>query len=75
MEMRLMLNNFLGKNVRIIDDDNMEWRGYVRSIETPEDSDDGQWWLDIVNVNKPGFKTGLSISEHEIKEISEVDNG
>ena len=40
-----MLNNFLGKNVRIIDDDNMEWRGYVRSIETPEDSDDGQWWL------------------------------
>lgn len=71
MEMRLMLNNFLGKNVRIIDDDNMEWRGYVRSIETPEDSDDGQWWLDIVNVNKPGFKTGLSISEHEIKEISE----
>ncbi len=43
MEMRLTLNNFLGKNVRIIDDDNMEWRGYVRSIETPEDSDDGQW--------------------------------
>ena len=72
MEMRLMLNNFLGKNVRIIDDDNMEWRGYVRSIETPEDSDDGQWWLDIVNVNKPGFKTRLSISEHEIKEISEI---
>ena len=67
-----MLNNFLGKNVRIIDDDNMEWRGYVRSIETQEDSDDGQWWLDIVNVNKPGFKTGLSISEHEIKEISEI---
>ena len=67
-----MLNNFLGKNVRIIDDDNMEWRGYVRSIENPEDSDDGQWWLDIVNVNKPGFKTGLSISEHEIKEISEI---
>ena len=67
-----MLNNFLGKTVRIIDDDNMEWRGYVRSIETPEDSDDGQWWLDIVNVNKPGFKTGLSISAHEIKEISEI---
>lgn len=75
MEMRLMLNNFLGKNVRIIDDDNMEWRGYVSGIETPEDSDDGQWWLDIVNVNKPGFETGLSISESEIKEISEVDNG
>lgn len=75
MEMRLMLNNFLGKNVRIIDDDNMEWRGYVSGIETPEDSDDGQWWLDIVNVNKPGFETGLSISESEIKEISEMDNG
>ncbi len=75
MEMRLMLNNFLGKNVRIIDDDNMEWRGYVSGIETPEDSDDGQWWLDIVNVNKPGFETGLSISESEIKEISEADNG
>lgn len=75
MEMRLMLNNFLGKNVRIIDDDNIEWRGYVSGIETPEDSDDGQWWLDIVNVNKPGFETGLSISESEIKEISEADNG
>ncbi|GEM_PF-3034185 len=71
----LSMDKYLGKNVRIIDIEDVEWTGYVSSIETPYDSDDGKWWLDVVNVNKPGFETGLSISEDEIKEISEVDNG
>lgn len=77
MEMMRMLSmdKYLGKNVRIIDIEDVEWTGDVSSIETPYDSDDGKWWLDVVNVNKPGFETGLSISEDEIKEISEVDNG
>lgn len=71
----LSMDKYLGKNVRIIDIEDVEWTGDVSSIETPYDSDDGKWWLDVVNVNKPGFETGLSISEDEIKEISEVDNG
>lgn len=77
MEMMRMLSmdKYLGKNVRIIDIEDVEWTVDVSSIETPYDSDDGKWWLDVVNVNKPGFETGLSISEDEIKEISEVDNG
>ena len=53
----LSMDKYLGKNVRIIDIEDVEWTGYVSSIETPYDSDDGKWWLDVVNVNKPGFET------------------
>lgn len=45
-----MLGKFWGKNVRIIDDEGVEWKGFVRSVETPADSEDNQWWLDVVNV-------------------------
>ncbi|OQR18485.1 hypothetical protein B6U40_09445, partial [Ligilactobacillus salivarius] len=27
-----MLGNFWGKNVRIIDDEGVEWKGFVRSV-------------------------------------------
>ena len=67
-----MLGKFWGKNVRIIDDEGVEWEGFVRSVETPADSEDNQWWLDVVNVNKPGFETGRIISESEIKKIEVV---
>ena len=70
--MIIMLGKFWGKNVRIIDDEGVEWKGFVRSVETPADSEDNQWWLDVINVNKPGFETGLIISESEIKKIEVV---
>ena len=38
-----MLGKFWGKNVRIIDDEGVEWEGFVRSVETPADSEDNQW--------------------------------
>lgn len=63
---------YWGKNVKFVDTDNKVWRGYVSGIESPQDSDDGNWWLDI-DVDDPKFDTGLSISKKEIKSIDVLD--
>ena len=63
-----MYKKFWGKNVEIIDIDGRKWIGSVVGIESPADSDDDQWWLDV-EVPDPGFETGLAISESEIKHI------
>jgi len=67
--MIIVLNKYLGKTVNIVDVDDVEWVGYVRGVEPPGDSEDGKWWLDLSNVNRVGFESGLTISEDEIKEI------
>ena len=67
-----MLNKFWGKDVEIVDIDGRKWIGYVAGIESPADSDDNQWWLDV-KVPNPGFETDLAISESEIKQIKIIN--
>ena len=49
-----MFNKFWGRDVEIVDIDDRKWIGYVAGIESPADSDDNQWWLDV-EVPDPGF--------------------
>lgn len=67
-----MFNKFWGRAVEIVDIDDRKWIGYVAGIESPADSDDNQWWLDV-EVPDPGFKTCLAISESEIKQIKIIN--
>jgi hypothetical protein len=66
----MTLYNYFGKKVKIVDIDNVVWIGNVVSCESPEDSEDGRWWLDIAVENKEDFGE-LSISDREIKSINE----
>lgn len=58
----------MGKNIKLTDIDNQIFIGNATSLETPEDSEDGKWYLD---VDVPGFGL-LNISESEIKSIEIV---
>ena len=55
----------VGKKVNILDINNKNWEGLVIGCDSPEDSEDGQWYLDV-RVNNFGI---LGISEPEIKSI------
>lgn len=58
----------MGKNIKLTDIDNRIFIGQATSLETPDDSEDGQWYLDV-DVPKFGL---LNISESEIKAIEVV---
>ena len=55
----------VGKKVNILDINNKNWEGLVIGCDSPEDSEDGKWYLDV-RVNNFGI---LGISESEIKSI------
>ncbi len=59
---------YFGKNVRITDADGVVWVGQVVSCESPADSEDDQWWLDVDVQNKGDFGE-LTIPEGDIKSI------
>lgn len=66
-EMRL--DQYFGKKLEITDIDDILWIGKAVSYESPEDSEDGYWWIDIIVENKKDFGE-LTISEEEIKSIN-----
>lgn len=57
--------SLMGKKIKLVDIDDQIFIGRAISLETPEDSEDGQWWLD---VEVPGFGE-LTIPEPEIRSI------
>lgn len=61
--------SFIGKTVKIIDVDNKRFVGQAVTYDDPENSEDGNWWLDV-DVPKFGM---LTISEPEIKSIEIVN--
>lgn len=63
-----MYDKYFGKKVKIIDADNNIWIGKVISYESPEDSENGKWWLDLMIENISDFGE-LTISEDEITSI------
>lgn len=65
----MMLNQYFGKKVEITDIDDNVWIGKAVSYESPEDSEAGHWWIDIIVENKKDFGE-LTISEEEIKSIN-----
>lgn len=65
----LDFEQYLGHKVKIIDIDNQEFIGQVIGRDTPSDSPDGLYWLD---VEVPNFGL-LGISKPEIKNIEIVD--
>ena len=66
---------FRGHQVKIINNDNQIFRGLVVNIDSPQDSEDNQYWLDVIHVDNPIIKNGaeMTISESEIKEITIID--
>lgn len=67
-----MYDKYHGKKAEIIDIDNKKWIGKVIMYDTPEDSENGKWWLDIDVENISNFGI-LSICEDEIKTIKEIE--
>lgn len=61
----LKLKDVVGRKVKIVDINNKIWKGLAIGSDSPEDSEDGQWYLDV-RVNNFGI---LGISESEIKSI------
>lgn len=63
--MKFDFPSLMGKNIKLKDLDDRIFIGQATSLETPDDSEDGQWYLDV-DVPKFGI---LNISESEIKSI------
>lgn len=59
------LYKFVGKKVNIVDINNKNWQGVAIGYDSPEDSEDGQQYLDV-EVKNFGI---LGIAESEIKSI------
>ncbi|KRL96568.1 hypothetical protein [Limosilactobacillus equigenerosi] len=61
-------DTLLGKIVKIVAINGKLFVGPVEGYETPEDSEDGQWWLD---VDVDGFGL-LTIAKSEIKSLEVI---
>ena len=62
------------KKVKIIDVDGNTFIGKIVYIDTAANSDDGQYWFDVADIDLPKFRGHeLTISESEIKEITIID--
>lgn len=66
---------YLGKWIKIVAINDQVFRGFVSGVDTPEDSEDNQYWIDVVHVDNPIIKKGaeMTIAESEIKEITIID--
>lgn len=62
---------FFGKKVYILTDNGREWLGILSGFESPEDSEDGNFWIDV-DVIKPQNFGSLTVREDEIVKISLV---
>lgn len=60
--------DYFGKKVEILDVYLKRWTGIVDGYESPEDSEDGKWYLNIEVQYLDGFRL-IGIAEDEIKEI------
>lgn len=58
----------VGKKVKVFDINNKSWEGLAIGCDSPEDSEDGKWYLDI-KIDNFGV---LGISESEIKSIEVI---
>lgn len=68
------LTRYCGKQVAVMDVDGIRYNGFVRAVTIPGDSDDNCYEIDLIGTEQYGDDY-LTLTEHEIKEISEVDNG
>ena len=68
-------SKYLRHRVKILASNNEIYRGYIVNIDSPQDSEDNQYWLDVVHVDNPIIKKGaeMTIAESEIKEITIID--
>lgn len=65
------MDKYFGKKVNIVDIDGQIWIGTVLSYETPADSENGKWWLDVEIENRPDFGE-LTICEDEISSVNVI---
>lgn len=64
----MSLLNFAGKNVIVIDTDNIIYKGFVESVTIPGDSDENCYEIDLEGTKQ--YPEGpFTLTEHEIKSI------
>nr|WP_244055815.1 hypothetical protein [Ligilactobacillus pabuli] len=68
-------SKYNGKRIKVIAVNNQVFHGFVSGVDTPEDSEDNQFWLDLEEVDNPMFGPDdiMTIAESEIKEITIID--
>jgi len=68
--MKNNLRSFFGKHVEVTVDDGTVFKGFVQSVESVADSDDGVASIDVVHTKQFPFDI-LTIRDDEIIEIKE----
>lgn len=62
--------SFLGKKVKIIDDENIQYVGYFLGYTTAENNEENEWSIDIF-PNRDSL-SGIELFESEIKTIEVI---
>ena len=62
--------SFLGKKVKIIDDENIQYVGYLLGYTTANNNEENEWSIDIF-PNKDSL-SGIELFESEIKIIEVI---